>query len=76
MNDGLHKHVILFRDQIQDDRLPAILVEKKPGVEHFLNHLSDMHLPILLKLGTQIRNDGLHKPDIFVLDQILDGWLV
>ena len=43
------------------DRLVAILVVKKtPDVEHVLNHLSDMHLPMLFKLGTQIMNDGLH----------------
>ena len=64
-NDGLHMHVILFRDQIQDGRLPAILVVKKSDVEHVLNHFSDMQLRMLFKLGTQIRNDGLHMLVIF-----------
>ena len=51
------------------------VVKKKPGVEHVLNHFSDMHLTILFKLGTQITNDGLHKHVIFFRDQVQDGWL-
>ena len=50
-----HMHIILFHDAIKDGRLAAILVvKKKPDVEHVLNHFSDMHLPMLFKLGKQI----------------------
>ncbi len=49
---------------------------KKPDIEHVLNHFSDMHLLILLKLCTQIRNDGLHMHIILFRDQIKDGRLV
>ena len=35
-----------------------------------------MHLPMLLKLGTQIMNDGLHMDVIFFRDQIQDGRLL
>ena len=35
-----------------------------------------MQLPILLKLGTQIKNDGLHMHVIYFHDQIQDGRLV
>ena len=66
-----------FRHLIQDGRLAAIFVEKKkPGVKHILNHFSDMHLPMLLKLGTQIKNDGLHMHIIFFRDHFQDGRLV
>ena len=46
MNDGLHMHIILLRHQIQDGRLVAILLLKCVP-----NHFSDMHGPILFKLG-------------------------
>ena len=58
---AIHMHIILFRDVIKDGRLEAILVVEKLGVEHVLNHFSDMYLPMLFKLGTQIKNDSLHK---------------
>ena len=57
-NDGIHMHVICFRHQFQDGRLPAILVVKKPNLEHVLNYFSDMHLWMLFKLGTWKMNDG------------------
>ena len=41
--------------------------KKKTDVEHVLNHLSDMHLPMLFKFGTQIMNDGLHMHVSFFL---------
>ena len=50
MNDGLYMHVIVFRDNIQDSRLVAILLLKSVP-----NHFPDMHGPILLKL------DKCHK---------------
>ena len=59
-----------FENQIQDGRLAANLVVKKPDVEHVLNHLLDMHVPMLFKLGTQIKNDGLHKSLIFFFHKI------
>ena len=66
-HDGTHMHIILFRDAIKYCLPVAILVVKKqqPGVKHVLNHFSDMHLPILFKLGKPIKNDGLHKHVIF-----------
>ena len=53
-------YLTLFCDVIKDGRLEAILGVKKPDVEHVLNHFSDMHLPMLFNLGTQISSDGLH----------------
>ena len=73
-HDSIQMDVIFFRHQIQDGRLAAILVgNKKTRVEHVLNHFSDMHLPILFKLGTQIINNGLHMHVILFRDQIKDG---
>ena len=40
-----------------------------------LNHFSDNNLPILFKLGTQIKNDGFHTHIIFFRDQIEERWL-
>ena len=76
-HDGLHKHIIFVHDAVKEGRLAAILIVENPHVEHVLNHLSDMHLPILFKFGTQIMNDGLHKHVIFILfrDQFQDGRL-
>ena len=34
--------------------------KKQPGIKHILNHFSNMHLPILFKLGKQITNGGFH----------------
>ena len=50
--------------------------KKNPDVEHVLNHFSDMHLPMLFKLGTQITNDGLHMHIIFFFDikSNMAGW--
>ena len=71
-NDGLHKHVILFQDRIQDatyyvhNKLSSSLQAdwrpfelQKPDVEHVLNHFLDMH-GLIFKFGKQIRNDDLH----------------
>ena len=65
-HDGIHMHIILFHDVIKDGQLAAILVVKKKttDVEHVLNHFSDKHLPMLVNLGKQIKNEGLHKPFI------------
>ena len=38
-HDGLHMHIVLFRNAIKDGRLADILVVKKPNVEHVLNRL-------------------------------------
>ena len=65
--DGVHMHIILFHDAIKDGRLVAILVVKTPSVEHILKHFSDMHLPMLFNLGTQIMNYGLHMHVILLL---------
>ena len=47
-------------------------------VEHVLNHLLDKNLPIQLKLGTLIKNDGFHKEEAchFFRDQIQGARLV
>ena len=47
---------------------------KKTAIEHVLHHFSDMNLLIMFNLGTQIKNDGLHKHIIFFGDQ-LKRWL-
>ena len=68
-HDSAHMHIVLFLDAIK-----AILVvtppppQKNPGAEHILNHFSDMHLPMLLKLGRPIKNVGLHKHFIYFRD--------
>ena len=70
-HDVIHMHIILFHVAIKDGRLAAILVVKKrPGGEYVLNYYSDMHLPILFKLGTQVKNDGLHVQVIYFRDHI------
>jgi len=51
----LHVCVILFRDQMQDSRLAAIL-----WLKCVPNYFSDMHGPILFKLGTSTVHDGIH----------------
>ena len=76
MNDGLHMPDDFFRDQIQDGQLVAILIVKKtkPGIKHVLNHFSDMHLPMLLKVGRHKTIDGLHMyARHFFGDQIQNG---
>ena len=72
-NDSLHFHVsvIFFRDHIQDGRLMAILLLKCVP-----NHFSDMHGPILFKLGTSTAHDGIHIHLTLFCDLIKDGWLV
>ena len=62
-----------FGDQIKDGRLEAILVVKKPDVEHVFNHFLNKHLLMLFKLGAQIMNYGLHTLVIFLRDQIQYG---
>ena len=52
--------------------LAAILVVEKPCVEHILNHFSDVHLPILFKIGKD-NEYGLHKHAIWFQDQMQDG---
>ena len=64
-------HAILFRDQIQDGRLAVILLLKRVP-----KHFSDMHGPILLKRGTNIVHDGIHKHMTLFRDLIKDGRLV
>ena len=67
---------MFFRGQIQDGRLAAILVAKKPNVEHVLNHISDMHGQILFKLGRSAAHDDIHMPLTLFCDLIKDGRLV
>ena len=70
-NDGLHKHVILFRDQMQDGRLASILLLKRVS-----NHFSEMHCSILFKLGkSTVRND-IHLHQTLFCDLIKDCQLV
>ena len=45
---------------------------KKPDIEHVLNRFSDTHLPVLFKLGTQIKNDGLSF--IFEIRSEMTDW--
>ena len=59
----------------------VILVVKKilknPDVEYVLNHFSEMYLPMLFKLDTQMMNDDFNMHVIFCfLDQIQDGRFV
>ena len=68
MNDGLLTPDILFRDQIQDGRLAAILL-----LTCVPNHLLHMHRPILFKLGTSTVQDGLHVKITLFCDLIKDG---
>ena len=69
-NDGLQRHVIYFRDQIQDGRLVAILLLKCVP-----NHCSDLHGLILLKLATSTVHDGIHVLLNIFSDLIKDGQL-
>ena len=63
-------HVIVFPEKIQDGRLTAILLLKSVP-----NHFSDVHGPILFKLGTSTENDGIHMPPSLFCDLIQDGRL-
>ena len=61
--DGIHVHLTLFCNLIKDGRLVdrrQFSFLKKPDVEHVLNHFSDTHFPMLLKLGTCTVHDGIH----------------
>ena len=73
-NKWWHTYVCHFVSRC-DQRWPigSHFSYKKNGVKHVLNHFSDIHLPILFNLGTQIMNDGLHA--IFFQDQIQHGRL-
>ena len=66
-NNGLHKHVIFFRDQIQDGLIEAISLLKR-----FHNHFSDMHGLILFKLSTSTVHEGIHV-HLFIWDLIKYG---
>ena len=70
-NDGLHMHIILFRDQLQDGRLVAILLRKRVP-----NNFSHMHGPILFNLGTSTVHDVKHVHLTLFCDLIKDGQLV
>ena len=70
-NDGLHKHAIYFRDQIQDGQLVAILL-----LQCIANHFSDMYRPILFKCGTSTVHDGIHLYQTSFCDLIKDDRLV
>ena len=48
-------HFILFRDEIKECRLAAILLLKRVP-----NHFSDVHGPILFKLDISTIDDGIH----------------
>ena len=72
LSDGFHMHyIIFFQDQIQDGRMVAILLLKRVP-----NHFSDMHGPILFKLGTSTVHDGIQVHFILFCDLIKDGRLL
>ena len=50
--------------------------KKKPDVEHTLNNFSDLHLPMLFKLGTSTVHDGIHMHPTLFCGLIKDGPLV
>ena len=70
-NGASKVHVALFRDQIQNGLLAAILL-----LERVINHFSNMHGPILFKLGKiTVHNDIYQYPTSFC-DLIKGGQLV
>ena len=67
-NDGLRKHLILFRDNVEDDQLLAILLLKRVP-----NHFSDIHGPILFKLGISKVENSIHLHLTLFCDLIKGG---
>ena len=68
IHDGIQKHNILFRTDIKDGRLVAILLRK---CVH--NHFSDMRSLILFKLGINTVHDDIQVHLTLICDLIKDG---